>query len=266
MTETERVLTGAAARAVLDDPGSRVPPLPADAGTGGVDWLRANVSRFSNGAEHRRRRALVVAELARIDPAELRSGATRAALPAAPVPLAGPPAELVDELAHALPVRLLAAALGCPEASPADVGEVARVYLSPVAGSADLPAADAAVDRLIRDCGGAADEHGAARICLLVQASAATAGLIRAALPRLADGETGVAEALAAALRERPPARRTWRITASGERVAVDLRAAGEPLAFGSGPRACPAREHALALAAGVLDAVRPGGPAAGDR
>lgn len=61
-------------RAALADP-ALVPELPAaDGGPAGasVAWLRATVARFSSGEAHRRRRALVEAELARLEPVSLR--------------------------------------------------------------------------------------------------------------------------------------------------------------------------------------------------
>ena len=50
---------------VLTDPAYDVPGVP-DA-PAGVAWLRASVPRFSTGATHERRRALAVAELAKLD-------------------------------------------------------------------------------------------------------------------------------------------------------------------------------------------------------
>jgi cytochrome P450 len=76
-------------------------------------------------------------------------------------------------------------------------------------------------------------------------------------------------ELLAATLRDDPPVRATRRVAAEpahigsaavaeGTLLLLDLAAGGdEHLPFGSGLRPCPGREHALALAAGVLDAFR---------
>ena len=70
-----------------------------------------------------------------------------------------------------------------------------------------------------------------------------------AALARLIAACGGVADAV---LRTDQPVLRTRR-RVDGEDVVVDL--AGLP--FGAGPKECPGRAHAVALAAGVLDALR---------
>jgi hypothetical protein len=135
---------------------------------------------------------------------------------------------------------VLADALGL-QVDPADVATVAAAYHP---HTAVPPAADAAVARLVTACGGTADERTAARIGLLVQACAATAALVHAARERGA----GVEEALLAD----PPVRFTRRGGA-----LVDLASAGLP--FGAGPHAFPGREHALALADGLLRGPRAG-------
>jgi hypothetical protein len=116
--------------AALEDPAYVVPPaVPAETG---VAWLRSHVARFSEGADHDRRRALAVAELDKIDPEDLRTAAG-------------------DN-----PTAILAAALGLPaDVLPgvvSDVAAVARVYLL---GEVD-PEADAAVERLVAAVGRAA--------------------------------------------------------------------------------------------------------------
>jgi hypothetical protein len=193
-------------RAVLDTP---VTPVP-DASTG-VAWLRSRVARFSSGEEHRRRRELAVAELARIEPAALGHRAA-------------------ERGGH--PVEVLADALGL-RVRLADVVVVAASYQH----AAAAPEADAAVARLVAACGGW-DERSAARIGLLVQACDATATLVRTAQERGASVEE--------VLRDDPPVRLTRRGGA-----LVDLASAGLP--FGAGPHACPAREHAIALAAALV-------------
>jgi hypothetical protein len=142
----------------LTDPACTVPAVPP--GDTGVAWLRASVVRFSEGAEHARRRALVVAALAGVDPAALRRDAERAAGP----------------------VEVLAVALGLPASVADDVAIVASCYQPHIAMTED---ANAAVERLVDICG-ARDEATANRIALLVQACDATKALV----DRLRTGET----------------------------------------------------------------------------
>jgi cytochrome P450 len=250
--------------AVLADPAFVVPPPPpADASTG-VAWLRGSVSRFSNGDDHRRRRALVTAALESLDVSTLRQDArerTTAVLRDA----GDDPLAVVERLAHTLPVEVLAGALGVA-ASAADVAEVAAVYHPHCEAGAG---ADRAVERLVAACGGVANEIAAAHIALLVQACTATAGLIENALFVLMERGGAVEAILARTLREDPPVRSTRRAAPAGARigsldvepgtvVTLDLTADGdERLPFGSGLRPCPGREHALALAAGMLDALQ---------
>ncbi|HEX5401208.1 MAG TPA: hypothetical protein VFX16_02775 [Pseudonocardiaceae bacterium] len=88
--------------------------------------------------------------------------------------------------------------------------------------------ADHAVDRLIKACGGVADEATANRIGLLVQAGAAIDALL-----------TG----------KRPPVPVTRRVASDGTTVEVDLTDA--PL--GAEPHACPGEAIAIAIAAGRM-------------
>jgi 2-methylisocitrate lyase-like PEP mutase family enzyme len=226
-----------------------VPELPeADGGPVGASmaWLRATVVRFSSGETHRRRRAIVEAELARLEPATLRQAVT-----------AGTEGEIRVRV-----VQALAEALGMPEPTVAAkaVNVVAEAYF----GGED-PAADEAVTRLVtqlvsENADGAALEVVANRIGLLVQACAATAALVEAA----AGGDAP----LARVLRETPPVRTMRRVAvrathvagrdiAEGDVVLLDLAAAQRthpvPLTFGAPPRVCPGRAHALALADGLL-------------
>lgn len=107
----------------------------------------------------------------------------------------------------------------------------------------------------------AALEAAAGRIGLLVQACEATAALVEAAA-----GDERLP--LSRVLRDLPPVRSMRRVAAGGTRVAgreiaegdvvlLDLAAANRahpvPLTFGSPPRICPGRAHALALADGLL-------------
>src|SRR5260370_31624108 len=72
---TELVCADADVRAILADPSYLVPPAPPSDEVGTLAWLRAHVARFCDGEVHDRRRALVQAEIARLDPARLRQRA-----------------------------------------------------------------------------------------------------------------------------------------------------------------------------------------------
>jgi hypothetical protein len=166
---------------VLTDPDYRMPAVPP--GRTGVGWLRASVARFVDGPRHDRRRALVLAELAAIDPEVLARQAING----------------VDG-----PIEILAEAFGLPAGLTGDVELVAACYQP---HTTITPAADDAVGRLITACGGVADEATANRIGLLVQASRATIALVN----HLATGHAG------------PPVPATRRIAPDGTVVRVDL-------------------------------------------
>ncbi|MEV6769387.1 hypothetical protein AB0N05_12260 [Nocardia sp. NPDC051030] len=202
-----------------------VPPVPAVESPVGIAWLRAHVPRFCDGDPHARRRALVIAELDGVSPAELRE---RAQTVEGPLP-------------HVL---ALAEALGLEKIST-DAVQLVAAHYQPF--EPDNPHADAAVAELVDALGGVPDEAMAARICLLVQACAATTALLTNAAKF--DGTTD--ERLTRTMAENPPLRATRRIV-DGTLVELDLRHPG--LGFGYGPHACPGRAHALALAAGILD------------
>jgi cytochrome P450 len=281
--------------AVLADERFEVAAVPPDgAAEGTIGWLRASVSRFTNGAEHDRRRALTVTELDRLDPVALHAGArdrATEALAAAGQP--GVQADVMSLLARPVPMAVLAAGLGAadPDAAAAAAIDVAAAYFG--AGDEDVQrAADQGVARLLELFGPAPAEVLVARITLLAQACDGTAGLIGETLRLLQDApECGAAwrtdAALLETLRYRPAVRLIRRVAraavpvadgeiAAGETVACDLDAAntdpgvfGDPdvfepgrpgpasLTFGAGLRPCPAPAHALALAAGVVEAVR---------
>jgi 2-methylisocitrate lyase-like PEP mutase family enzyme len=137
---------------VLSDSSYVVPPVPE--ASAGVAWLRASVARFSEGADHVRRRELVARVLDGVDPGSLRRAGE--------------------------PVAVLAEAMGLPRSVASDVAVVASCYQPHVAVTAE---ADAAVGRLVAACGGAWDEETANRIGVLVQASGATRALIAGVEP-----------------------------------------------------------------------------------
>jgi 2-methylisocitrate lyase-like PEP mutase family enzyme len=134
---------------ILHDERFHVPVPAAPSRSEGVAWLRSQVVRFSEGAAHRRRRAVVDGILSAIEPSRLdRSG---------------------DHLAT------LAEALGLPRTVATDVRLVARSYHP---HTEVTPGADDAVARLVHACGGRWDERTANVIGVLVQACDATARLI----------------------------------------------------------------------------------------
>jgi hypothetical protein len=130
------------------------------------------------------------------------------------------------------PVEVLAEALGLPADVADDVAVVAKSYQPHTAITEE---ADRAVARLVEACGGVADEAAANRIGLLVQACDATKALV----------------ANTVAGRTDPPVPLTRRVAPDGTLVEVSLA----EVPFGIGPHACPGREHALALAAGLVEA-----------
>jgi hypothetical protein len=180
---------------VLLDPAFTVPAVQ-EASTG-VGWIRCMVPRFCEGEPHARRRALTERVIA----------------------LIGRPERLSS------PAATLLAAMGLPPGLESDVAVVAQAYLphAPVP-----PEADAAADRLVTSCGGRTEES-AARVCVLLQAHAATLALIA----RIEAGDGALAVPT------------TRRIAPDGHEVLVDLAAAP----FGAGRHACPGQALALYLA-----------------
>jgi cytochrome P450 len=246
MADTDQ--TPDAVRAMLEDEAFIVPPADtADAPPGTMGWLRATVARFCNGADHVRRRGLVEGELARIDSARLRALAAERA------------GNGEDEEARFVPVAVLAGEMHVDRDRLADavaaVRSVAAAY-HPGATTAQTARADAAVAAMVALLPPAEAEVTANRIGLLVQTCAATAGLIDNATKLVAAGApcASVDELVALTLRDDPPVRSTRRRGPGGAVVELDLAAAALP--FGHGLRPCPGRDHAVALASGVLDSV----------
>lgn len=230
----------------------------------GTTGLRAAMARFSDGADHRRRRAVAERCLAGIDPAGLRTRAggltAKALAPAARI-------DLMALIARPVPLTALAEALGAADA-PTAAAATRRLALAlaPPAGWAPTDPLRPAAE-LARLLGLPADLHGdevANTVALCVQASDATAGLIGLAV--LAAREHDDADAAVdGVLAQGGPVVRTsrWarrdlhlpsRTVPAGHEVVVWLAAAGLP--FGAGAHRCPGAEHARALACGVLEAV----------
>ncbi|WP_433085268.1 hypothetical protein ACQP1P_10035 [Dactylosporangium sp. CA-052675] len=257
-------------------------PEPDPAPTG-IGWLRSTVSRFANGAVHARRRAIVEDLLAGIDPAELSrpydehpvarlaralgfegtgedprvqgvggaagdlrvEGVGGAAEDLRVEGIRGAAGDLRAEGIEGAfeDLRVEGAAKDLRVEGAAAVvrieGIVEDVRIAAAAYQTGDTAADEAVERLVAAFGGAHDERTAAHIQLLVQACDATATLIERARTRPVDE----------VLRVDPPVLATRRVAPDGSIIAVPLE--GRP--FGEGPRACPGREHALALVEGAL-------------
>lgn len=223
--------TGSAVQEILADPRFVPPPPPPAGPVGTLTWLRASVARFSSGAEHARRRAVVEAELARLAPEQLRILATESS---------------VDP--QYVPVAVLAAALGIEDVAGAVTA--VRAVTAAYQGVYEV-APDASVAWLVDALPDTAPDVTANRIGILVQACDATAALIASA-----DGLVPFAELV---LRE-PPVRVTRRLAVvdvkvgsievpAGTVVTLDISS----LPFGGKTRLCPGRRHALALAAGAV-------------
>jgi cytochrome P450 len=231
-----------------------IPPVPTGGPAVGIRWLRRSVARFSDGAEHDRRRRQVTDLLHAVAPAELRRLAaerTRTALDDA----GGRPLDLMARVARVVPIEVLIATLAMPPVPVETVAVIATAYQP--TGGAEEPA-DEAVSQLVEAWGGVPDETTSARIALLVQAYDATAGLVgNAALAMLrADDDRPVDAIVAETSLHDPPVRMTRRSASdTGTIVELDLAASGFP--FGSGPHRCPGRDHATAIATGILESVR---------
>ncbi len=292
------VSTAEGIRAVLSDDRFAVPEPPGDAATGTLAWLRSAACRFSNGTEHDRRRAVVTAELSRLDTATLTdaaweltiavlAGLAGAAGAAGTVePARGGQVEVMGPVARRVPVFVLATQLGAVDPGRASdaVQAIGGSYLT--GAPTDPAAADAATQALLtlsaQPSGGSAEPSGdsgqpgtdadlaVARATILLQSYDATAGLIGNALALLPDlpADTPTGDLLAQTMLHRPPVRAMRRVAlavaelgrqqvSGGDTVICDIDSAEDTLTFGYGLRPCPAQPHALALAQGVIDAVR---------
>ena len=250
--------------------------------SGAARLLQARMARFSEGAAHGHRRALVQALLP--DPASVEWGGwsrTSAAL--------GDWRGRQDamELARRVPVAVLADAAGvAPEAIDAVAqltGELCAALVPPAGsgagpGTGGAASGDAAATALLAALRGRDDEERAvAAASILFQARDATAGLIGLALSAAAHPPRATAADLVdRALRSDPPVRWTSRTAAvpvtiggviipAGARAWILLAMAdrGEPwppATFGGGRHGCPGRLIATALARGVVAAMLDGG------
>jgi cytochrome P450 len=274
---THHVNRHADVRAVLGDPRFTVTPPGAGGRPGTLDWLRATAPRFSEGPAHTRRRMISLAQLDRLDPADLRREAaerTRRGLGAD-----------VMTLARTIPAAVLGHGLGVADEDalvPA-VAMAAAGYLVP---QGEPGAADPAVALLAGLLGPGDEEPVAARIALLTQAYEAMANLVARAVVAARHLETRrpVAAIITETLRFAAPVPAMRRVAdgtaalaghvpAAGDLVVLDIAAANRDpsvftgpdrfdpdraaiphLTFGAGRHRCPGAAHALALAEGMAE------------
>lgn len=269
---------------------------PAVPAAGGAPAVQPQMARFSDGVDHDRRRAIAVARIDALDPVDLRAQARELAgrrlhgrtTVEVMTQLARyvPVAVLAEALGSVGGDEDVAAAVAATR-------EVA-VAIAPPGGRVpgDPGPAAARLASLLgwRRVGDGLDEEAVNVVALLFQAVDATAGLVGNAV--VAAHRAGLAldvttnrDLVEETNRFDPPVQRTTRVTTAAievqgvalppqAQVVVLLAAANRDpafidgpdrfdlarqhrsLAFGAGSRPCPGEEHALALAAGVLDAL----------
>ena len=276
----------AEATALLADARYIPPPVPQDAPQGTLAWLRAQVSRFCTGEVHAERRQRVERELAALDPAALRTAARAATLErdgdwrGVPATVLGAALGVPGPARADLVAAVVTAATGylSGDSSPETDAAVAELVelLDPHPHERDDPYPQKPQEpQDPQGVHGAVSGGTIARITVLLQAHAATETLIRNALGH-AEPDVPIEGILYETLRHDPPVKALNRIDEkTGGRVTIDVVAANRDprvftdpdrfdaargpaphLTFGSGLRPCPAPAHALALAAGVLEAV----------
>jgi cytochrome P450 len=261
--------------AALDSPALTV--APATAPVGDAACLQARMARFSDGADHARRRSAIQAVIP--DSSDLEDAAACATQSRA----ARETAKTIDAmpLARTVPAAVLSVALGV---APMDADRVARAtgHLCERLGLRSGPEVDAAARELLallEPLAPADDEQVVAALSVLFQARDATAALIGRALLVGAGGGADAAQWVDRALRQDPPVQCTRRtavadvelggVTVPAGATVWILLAAAEvgppdpPATFGSGTHACPAAPLATALARGVVagllaDGLRP--------
>jgi cytochrome P450 len=201
--------------------------------------------------------------------------------------------DIMSDLARRVPLAVLAARLGFADADrAADAVIVTAAAYFAGAGTARERIADVATAELVGMLQPAGEEVVAAKIAVMVQACEAVAGLIGRsvclALPPYGGHSAYSADAIVSEVaRYDPPLRVTRRVSQTGAQIAgspvppgsavllhVDSanwdpqvfeapakfdpgRSEASNLTFGYGLRPCPGQAQALALAAGVVQAVR---------
>jgi cytochrome P450 len=282
------------ARAVLADPAFGVAEAPAAGSVGSIEWLRASVSRFTNGPDHACRRARVVAELEHLDLDGLRADAQGLADALIVEASEQGHLDLMQTLARRVPVSVLAARLGIADADrAADAVRVTAAAYFPGAADARERAASLSTAELVEMLSPSDEDTIVAKIAVMVHACDAIAALIgksvcHALPPAGSHRASWSTEAIIAeVVRHDPPLRITERVSRDGAILDGHLLPAGmavllrvdsanrdpadndaphefDPgrrqaadITFGYGIRPCPGRGHALELAAGAVQAVR---------
>jgi hypothetical protein len=242
-----------------------VPPRVADPR---AQALLARTARFSEGREHRERRAAAQALM----PHSARAHETARLLTGQAIAGAGPYLDAMP-VARRVPVATLARCLGISaDASDRVAALVGRLCDASAPSLVPRPPGDglgevaeelAAISAAA--CG--SPEAGDAAVGLLFQARDATAGLVGSALLRAGDHD-GSEQVVAETLRRDAPVQATtrgragagdqpvlaWVVLATGD-AELDIAPT-----FGRGRHACPGHAVAAVLAVGVLDAFRADG------
>ncbi|NND73543.1 MAG: hypothetical protein HKN44_00905 [Ilumatobacter sp.] len=248
------IVTGAALveAALLDD--TLVPPdPPPNLEPGETRDLRQRMARFSPPETHSHRRAAVDAAAAELTvypfaaAARDRSAAILGATDDARF-------DAIERLGLAVPVEVVALALGVPEPDLVgvrhDVRSIAEVIGRQQRSS---PASDHATARLLQRFGGDTPA-GVATVSLLYQTHDATAALFGSHLLARRRDEAR-RSAVAATIRCATAATMIGSTAIPrGATVSVDLDSTG--FEFGVGPHACPGRAIAERIVAGMLDAI----------
>ncbi|MBK5223500.1 MAG: hypothetical protein JJE52_11625 [Acidimicrobiia bacterium] len=226
-------------------------PDPGDA----ISGMQALMARFSDGEDHRRRRALTEEVIAWIDPGRVRS-ASGACVDAA---LGGGGTIDLAPLARRVPVEVLAEALGLDDV-PTVVQAIDLLCrrLAPMLGPVTRPD-DATVCEALTAAFGLLDESAVALVAVLFQAMDATAALIAQMLV------SPHAPALVLTNRVTVAAMRIGGADLrAGARIVIALGAAtaasGCDRSFGRSVHRCPGEALARAIADGFVDAVRASG------